>query len=132
MHVVAMLVFIAVVVALTGRGDAFDKAFDAAELGRLDAAIHHYTDAIESNDLSRINRARAYNNRGVAYEHMGMYGQALADFEAALRLTPGDPDVAGNRDVAMAKVTGAGATSGSKAVEGMTAVRERASFFDLL
>jgi hypothetical protein len=53
MHMIALMVVAFVLVAFTGDGDDFDRAWDAASEGRHQTAAHHYTSAIESGALSR-------------------------------------------------------------------------------
>ncbi|MGZ0187794.1 MAG: hypothetical protein ACKVH0_07290, partial [Alphaproteobacteria bacterium] len=62
MHMIALMVVAFVLVAFTGDGDDFDRAWDAASEGRHQTAAHHYTSAIESGALSRQDRSVAYNN----------------------------------------------------------------------
>ncbi len=90
MHMVALMAFAFLLVAFVGDGDEFDRAWDAAAEGRFETAAYHYTSAIESGALSREDRSVAYNNRGVAWARLGYFDRALADFDAALSLAPGD------------------------------------------
>lgn len=100
MHILPMIAVVALIIAFTGISDEVDKGYDAAMSGELDTAVYHYTKALESDGLSRSTKAVALNNRGVVYQKMGRYRAALADFEAALVLVPGDGDVQRNRTVA--------------------------------
>jgi tetratricopeptide (TPR) repeat protein len=45
----------------------------------------------------RSDYADAFNNRGTAYQLIGRYQQALADFQDAIRLKPNDPNAYYNR-----------------------------------
>jgi len=94
---VFMLVVLALVVAWTGSVDDFDKGYVALSRGEHETALHHFTAAIETGKLSRVNEARAYNNRGVAYAHLGRHHQANADYETAMQLNPSDAVAARNR-----------------------------------
>lgn len=63
--------------AAFARGDRhFDAAYAAKKRGDLDAAIAEYTLALNAGDLSRENRAPAFNNRGNAYEDKRQYDRA--------------------------------------------------------
>ena len=92
-----MMVVLAVVVAWTGSVDDFDKGYVALSRGEHETALHHFTTAIETGKLTRVNEARAYNNRGVAYALLGRHRQANADYETAMQLNPSDAVAARNR-----------------------------------
>src|ERR1700751_4782114 len=54
----------------------------------LSARISACSIVIPASRASPYDRAVAYNNRGVAHRRRGEYDQALADFEAAVRIAP--------------------------------------------
>eukprot|EP01022_Parablepharisma_sp_SALTPOND_P024668 TRINITY_DN5528_c0_g1_i1.p2 TRINITY_DN5528_c0_g1~~TRINITY_DN5528_c0_g1_i1.p2 ORF type:complete len:345 (+),score=106.92 TRINITY_DN5528_c0_g1_i1:257-1291(+) len=60
----------------------------AAARGDPAAAEAAYTRALDSGELNRTGRALALNNRGVARRAQGRLDQALADYQAALKLKP--------------------------------------------
>ena len=66
------------------------------EARNLDTKITHYTKAIAADP----NFARAYNNRGNAYNRKGLYDKALADLTKAIELAPEDPAALVNRGIA--------------------------------
>ena len=47
------------------------------------------TAVIQSGQWEGANLAWAYNNRGVAYGHLGQYERAIEDYDQAIRLNPG-------------------------------------------
>jgi len=73
-------------------GVADAKAGMAAhERGDRGAAMRLYTQALASSDLSRESEAIVHNNRGLLYADEGRNGEAIADYDAAIRI---DPDYA--------------------------------------
>ncbi|MFN4088998.1 MAG: hypothetical protein ACK4QW_08160 [Alphaproteobacteria bacterium] len=98
MHTIAMLVILAVILVVTGsRPDDFDRGYQAGQQGRHEAAINYYTKALREGDLSRENRARALNNRAIAYALAGRTDRALVDLDSAVMVEPGDLVIARNR-----------------------------------
>jgi tetratricopeptide (TPR) repeat protein len=62
------------------------KAIVAEEKGDMDAAIHHYSAAIQSDpDWSDV-----YVFRGAAFAKKGDLDHAIADFSEAIKLDPRD------------------------------------------
>ena len=97
MHMLGMLIVSAFIIFMTGWADDFDEGYKAARQGQVDAAIYHYTQALQSNDLSRRNQARALNNRAIAYYQKGMFTRALTDLDLAIQLSPDELDITRNR-----------------------------------
>ena len=97
MHIIGMLIVTAVIVFLTGWSDHFDDGYKAARQGQVDAAIYHYTQALQTGELSRQNQARALNNRAIAYYQKGLYARALNDLDLAIQLSPTDLEITRNR-----------------------------------
>lgn len=136
MHVIGMLLVTVIIIALTSRADSFDKAYAASQQGQVDAAIYHYTQAVESGGLSRENLARALNNRAVAYYQKGLYDRALADLDRAIQVAPEDLEIIRNRE-ATYRATGGGRPSTqpvahASAFPGGLRVQERIKLFGLL
>ena len=102
MHTIIMLVILAVILVITGRTDDFDRGYDAGQQGRYDAAVAYYTKALREGELSRENRARALNNRAIAYLRMGERGRAILDLDAAVMVEPSDLSIVRNRTAAAA------------------------------
>ncbi len=101
-QIIFILVVAVAVLLMTGGGsDHFDKAFLASAQGNHEAAIAYYTRALESGDLSRANRARALNNRAIAYDQKAMYQQALDDYQEAMAIAPQDLEILRNRSETM-------------------------------
>ncbi len=113
MHMLMMLVVTAFILILTGRADHFDDGYAAANQGQVDAAIYHYTQALQSGDLSRRNQARALNNRAIAFYQKGLYDRALADLDRAMQLAPEDLDIIRNRQTAWLMAGGGSDTTQS-------------------
>ena len=61
--------------------------------GEFDRAIEDYDQSIEADP----NYARAFNNRGVAYQKKGEHGRALEDLNKSIKLDPRSPGVFANR-----------------------------------
>jgi tetratricopeptide (TPR) repeat protein len=75
-------------VVTVGQGfarDCYEAA--AAERGDL-SALELCNAAIEEDFLTRHNRAATLINRGIIYLYRGQYGEALADFDAAIEAEP--------------------------------------------
>lgn len=53
-----------------------------------DEAIAACTRAIQSGQLSQVNLATTYNNRGVEWRQKGEFEKAMADYDEALRINP--------------------------------------------
>ena len=60
----------------------------AAQHGDYDEAIRRFGVAIAGGDLSPQNLLLAHHNRGNAFQDKGDYRQAIAEYDAALRLKP--------------------------------------------
>jgi tetratricopeptide (TPR) repeat protein len=69
-----------------GQGQRhFREGLEAYQRRDLDAAVRHFTLAIESGDLAHPDLFFAFNNRGNAYAARGDYDRALKDDDEALR-----------------------------------------------
>jgi tetratricopeptide (TPR) repeat protein len=64
-------------------------------LGHYELAIGDYTEAIKR----KRDFAKAYNNRGVAYERLGRYELAVVDYSKAIQLKPDYANAYHNRAV---------------------------------
>jgi tetratricopeptide (TPR) repeat protein len=71
--------------------------------GDLSAAIHYYTQAIDTGELAEPQLAIVLNSRGVAYDIQGHPDRAIADFDAAIRINPDYGEAHINRGLAWAK-----------------------------
>src|SRR5256885_15177771 len=58
----------------------------ARSQGNFEAAIHFYTQAIETGELPQAQLAIVLNSRGVAYDIKGNPDKAIADFTAAIQI----------------------------------------------
>ena len=92
-----LIVAVIILLMTSGGSDEFDKAYLASLKGDNEAAIVHYTRALEAGDLSKRNRARALNNRAVAYDRQGLYASALTDYQEASTMAPDDLEILRNR-----------------------------------
>jgi Flp pilus assembly protein TadD len=64
----------------------------AAEAGRWDEAVRHWTAAVERDPAS----AAAHNNLAVALERKGDWDAAGREYETALRLAPASAEIKAN------------------------------------
>jgi tetratricopeptide (TPR) repeat protein len=83
--------------------DLLKSALAARNRGDMDAAIHYYTQAIETRNLSPIDLAVVLNSRGVAYDLKGEARKAISDFDAAIQLRPRFAEAFINRGLAWAR-----------------------------
>lgn len=74
----------------------FDSGVELPEQGRLKQAISAYDEALRLNPQY----AKAYNNRGFAYDNLGQYQRAIQDYDEAIRLDPKLALAYANRGVA--------------------------------
>jgi tetratricopeptide (TPR) repeat protein len=71
--------------------------------GDLNGAIHHYTQAIDTGELTQLQLAVVLNSRGVAYDMTGEPDKAIADFNAAIQINAEYGEAYVNRGLAWAK-----------------------------
>ena len=57
---------------------------------QYDEAIEYNTKALETGELSVVNRTVVYTNRGIAYGNKQQYDRAIEDFNKAIELDPRD------------------------------------------
>lgn len=77
----------------------------AAGVGRTDpVSFDHCAKALTLESLTRANKGLIYINRGAMFLRMGKGAEALADFDAALDLTPKSPEASLNRGAALVMV----------------------------
>lgn len=74
--------------AATASPASADTADDCVQFDNLALKIEGCTAAIHSGDWSGVDLAWAYNNRALAYQHLGDEAQALRDIDMALELNP--------------------------------------------
>ena len=91
-------ILVAAMLALCLAGQArADAQTDCVQKGDPDLSIKGCSEAIESGDWSGSNLVWAYVNRGDSYHQLGQYDRAIADYDEALLLKPGDADALFNR-----------------------------------
>jgi lipoprotein NlpI len=85
-----LLPLLCLVPLLAQAGSGEDAEAGRAAVQRHDwaAAIRLYSAALARGDLPPESEATAHNNRGIAYARTNRNDEALADFDAALRLNP--------------------------------------------
>ncbi len=89
--VLAMLALVWLAGAVRAGGlDEIRNGNAAFREGRYEQAVELFTTAIVSGELDVEALAIAYNNRGVAYDQLGDYDRAVADYQEALSLKPDD------------------------------------------
>jgi tetratricopeptide (TPR) repeat protein len=81
--------FAATVVLLAISGPAGADTLSDCTQGTGDAGISACTRVLQSPSLSRPDRLRALNARGILWKQKGDYDRAIADYTAALALNPG-------------------------------------------
>jgi tetratricopeptide (TPR) repeat protein len=84
----ALFVLALPVLARAGSSEDVDAGRDAVQRRDWAAAIRSYSAALARGDLAPELQATAYHNRGIAYARSERNDEALADFDAALRLNP--------------------------------------------
>ncbi len=85
-----------------GNGKYYAHAgVQAQNSGVFGKAIDFYSLAIESDDLSRKDLARVFNNRGAAYKNMEFYDLAIDDYNTAIRLKKDYARAYYNRGIAL-------------------------------
>ena len=73
----------------------------AQNSGVFGKAIEFYSKAIESDDLSRKDLARVFNNRGAAYKNLEFFDLAIDDYNTAIRLKKDYARAYYNRGIAL-------------------------------
>lgn len=84
----AFLTFVLPVLAHAGSSEDADAGRTAVQRHEWAAAIRLYSAALSRGDLPSETQATAHNNRGIAYAQSSRNDEALADFDAAIRLNP--------------------------------------------
>ena len=69
-----------------------------------DIKIGACTRLIQSGRFDNKNLAKAFFNRGAAYDDKGQYDRAIRDYTEAIRLRPGYADTYANRGLAYVKL----------------------------
>ena len=98
----ALFFIVLLFVAPAARGDALDSAkaaWDEMKHGDFDTAIHLYTHAIQSRELSDNNLTRAYRQRGAAFLLNYQYEEAIKDFGEVINRDSGDAEALSNRAI---------------------------------
>jgi len=97
----ALILALAVLLAPLAMADMVDDCEQAAD---PDLRIGGCTAIIRSGQYSGKNLARVYNKRGIANDDLGEYTRAIADYDQALRLNPGDAVIYNNRGIVYCKL----------------------------
>ncbi len=105
----SLILCLAVLLLPLRSGTAEDLTYcylgwDAQGAGKNALAISHYNRCIDKGTLSSGQQAIAHFNRGNAYYSEEQYNQALADYNAALRIKPDYIKVYLNRGNAYARI----------------------------
>ena len=73
---------------LAGAAEDWQTAYDAELAGEWDLAIHHYTRAIRSGELTQTGLARIFRSRGNVHRAADNGAEALKDYDTSVRLDP--------------------------------------------
>ncbi|MEW5912697.1 MAG: tetratricopeptide repeat protein [Thermodesulfobacteriota bacterium] len=105
---ISLALALAVGFSLAAAGDALADAGQeimlgnqAAQAGKLEAAVAHFSKAINTPGISKANLAVAYNNRGSAWDDQKQPMKALADYNQAIQLDPKYHEAYYNRSYAL-------------------------------
>ena len=90
MRLLAAVPLIAWLAAAPASADPVTDALEATRAGDHRAAIEHYSEAIESGQLTDLGLALAFHNRGAAFHELGEYQRAIQDYDTGLRYQPSD------------------------------------------
>jgi tetratricopeptide (TPR) repeat protein len=91
--------------ALADSNAHIAQAKAAFASGNYQDAIKEYTDALNEKGLTDKERAEVYNGRGQAYREGRQYKEAIADYDAAIKLRPKIyPDAMLNRAIAYDRI----------------------------
>ena len=90
LRLVATLLMLAWLATLPVRADPVSDGNAALIAGDHNAAVAHYSQAIEAGVLTRLGLAMAFHNRGVAFHQLGDYQRAIQDYDTGLRYQPTD------------------------------------------
>ncbi len=94
---VSAFVLVLAAIACSDQHPELESARNAFERGDYDLAIQHYTNAINSGELSDDVLGTALYDRGVAYWEKRLYDEAIRDYSEAIRLNPDSASYFKNR-----------------------------------
>jgi tetratricopeptide (TPR) repeat protein len=83
-------------IGVTGQAHA-DARADCLQAGNAELSVKGCSEVIASGKWSGPNLVWAYVNRGDGYHQLRQYDRAIADYDEALLLKPGDADALFNR-----------------------------------
>lgn len=76
---------------------ALNEDFDRRNIASCDTAL-------DDPSLTTRNRVATHVNRGILYVHNGDFDQAIADYDAAIRLDPEEPEAYLNKGLAVLRL----------------------------
>lgn len=97
---IALIVLCSLLAASPAWADSFAEGQAALKRGDYSEAIRLFTLDIQSGQNTPENLAVVYNQRGLAYRRSGQPDKAIADYNRAMKLAPGDADLYNNRGIA--------------------------------
>ena len=83
----SLVVWLSIVPA---NADPVSDALEATRAGDHRTAVEHYSQAIESGELTDQGLAVVFHNRGAAFHALGEYRRAIQDYDTGLRYQPSD------------------------------------------
>lgn len=90
LRLVATVSLLAWLAAFPAHADPVSDGNAAMIVGDHQAAVAHYSLAIESGQLTQHGLALVFHNRGVAFHELGDFRRAIQDYETGLRYRPPD------------------------------------------
>ncbi|MHA1538172.1 MAG: tetratricopeptide repeat protein [Alphaproteobacteria bacterium] len=84
--------------------DDYRYGLQAARRGEHKAAIRYFKRAEKAGGLKGRRAVALFVNRGLVWHFMGKYKKAVADYDTALKLFPGNPIALNNRGWAREKL----------------------------
>ncbi len=85
-----LLLMLSVTPLWAGQHPDVTRGLIAVQFGQNETAIGHFTQALETGNLSAQDERAAYYSRGLAKTRLGQYKNSLADFTAAIKVMPDD------------------------------------------
>jgi Flp pilus assembly protein TadD len=106
LSLIAIFAIIAPFAVETARADAVNEiglGVSAYDQGLFGTAVEHFTEALNTVELSDPGRAEVLSARAGAHVAMGNFDSALLDYAEAIKIDPKNASIHSNRGVAQAR-----------------------------